>query len=207
MKKIIEHKVTIFVIVIAIIVIAAGLSLAAEKGYFKKFTDSKIINSYETLVKKGEEAEKNKDFTSAEKYYAEALSKKPEQDDLRTNLANLYYRDQKIDQAMELWQEQTESNPDNIMTINYIANGYRDKGDTENAIKYYKIAIEKGNTDSVGNLVTLYNINNRYDDSINLLNDLLVKSPDNKTYLKLLASSYAKKGEVDKGNKILEGIK
>jgi len=187
------------------------LAVAVLTNHFFGKDISEIIKKdkegYESLVKKGEEADANKDLSGAIKYYQEALKVNPNKTELKSSLANAYFRNQQTDEAMKIWQEQVKTDPENIYTLNYIANGYRDKGDTENAIKYYKEAIEKGNTDSVANLVTLYNNSERFDESIALLNDQLAKAPESQDFLRLLGSTYIKKGETAKGNKILEGLK
>lgn len=55
----------------------------------------------------------------------------------------IFLQNQKIDKAIEIFKMNVKKYPDAWNTYDSLADGYDQKGDTKQAIKYYKIALEK----------------------------------------------------------------
>ena len=146
-------------------------------------------------------AQKN---TEAEECYKSYLDKNPADLDAKAGLAAVESSLKKYSESSKLLQEVTAGRPNDSYSLNSLANSLRDQGKTADAEQAYVKAIAAGETDSVANLVTLYNIDGSFDKSIALLNSSLAKTPADKTLLQLLASTYSKKGDSAMAEKTLK---
>lgn len=164
-------------------------------------------HSVDRYTKVGQDAQKAGDKSKAIESYEKVLSIDSNNTDVRKELSLLYYQNKQYDKSADSWKQVVDKTPDDSVALNSLANAYRDQGNNEAAIDNYKKAIEAGNLDSVGNLVTLYNINNRFSDSIALLSPLIEKYPDDKSLKQLLASTYSKMGDSKKASEILAQLK
>lgn len=180
--------------IIILCILLAGL-VYMERGRFSNIKNKIDTISAEKSIDDAKKAVTEGKKDDAIKLYEDAVKKDPENNVAKDELAMLYYQTTKYDKAVETWSDSLETEPDNSFVLNSLANSYRDQGNTDEAIKTYLKAIETGNLDSVGNLVTLYNSASRFDESITLLNSLIVKYPEDKDLKQLLASSYSKKGD------------
>lgn len=184
---------------IILIILIVGLTYL-ERGWFTN-TKKKIDTiSAEKSIDNAKEAVKANKKDEAIKLYEDAVKKDPENHVAKDDLAMLYYQTGEHDKATEVWSESLKNEPNDSFVLNSLANSYRDQGNKEEAIKYYLRAIETGNLDSVGNLITLYNSENKFDDSIKLLNSLIEKYPEDQSLDQLLASTYSKSGNAKKAN-------
>lgn len=206
MKLSLNKKRLGIVTVVVLILIFAALVLIFPKTR-NGIKEAMNIKSSDELVAEAAEAQKAGDKGKAITLYEEVLKKDESNAKARNDLSILYYENKNYDKSIDSWKKVSESNPDDRIALNFLGNSYRETGNNEEAIKCYKLAIEKGNTDSAGNLVTIYNLEGKYDESIALLNSLIEKYPDDTILKRLLASTYSKKGDTAKANEILAAIR
>lgn len=61
-----------------------------------------------------------------------------------SNLSIVYMLQEQYDKALEPLLKATKSNPEDYIILNNIAQAYKLKGDTKNAIKYYELTLKHG---------------------------------------------------------------
>ena len=194
LKKIVNLKKRIILISLVVFCIPVLVGIV----YFIRTDVKSIVKkdntvSAEKLISDAKATAKTGDKAGAIKLYEEATAKDPENITAKDDLAMLYYQTKDFAKATETYSQSLAKAPDDSFTLNSLANSYRDQGKTDQAITTYLKAIETGNLESVGNLVTLYNSNQEYDQSITLLNTLIKKYPEDKDLGQLLASTKSKK--------------
>ncbi|MFA4995969.1 MAG: tetratricopeptide repeat protein [Patescibacteria group bacterium] len=199
-----QHFGVVTVVFLVLIIVALIVAFPKTRNGIK---DVMNIKSSDELISEAAEAQKTGDKAKAITLYEDALEKDGSNAKVRNDLSILYYENKNYDKSVESWKKAAESNPNDRIALNFLANSYREIGNNEEAIKYYKLAIEAGNTDSAGNLVTIYNLEGKYDESIALLNSLIEKYPDDIILKRLLASTYSKKGDTVKADEILAAIR
>ncbi|MCX6808279.1 MAG: tetratricopeptide repeat protein [Candidatus Berkelbacteria bacterium] len=174
--------------------------LVQRSGVVDPKDSAALITEARKLAKDGKNTEAIAD-------YEKALEVDTTNNTVKVELANLYMKQKEYDSAAAELSEVTAANPSDSYALNSLGNSLRNQGKTAEAIDTYKKAIAGGNSDSVVNLVTLYNISGDYADSITLLNSELLKTPDDPILLQVLASTYSKKGDSKKAAEILAKIK
>lgn len=111
-------------------------------GYFEKAVQIKP-DDYDAIVKAGNArfdagaikmengGDGSEDFKRAEKIYAAALAKKPDDVNVRTDLGLTYfYRKPKdIERALKEFQASLDKNPNHEMTLQVMARAFKEKGD------------------------------------------------------------------------------
>jgi tetratricopeptide (TPR) repeat protein len=75
-------------------------------------------NSYGGIIKKGNEAYRNKDFKKAEKLYKESTEKKENPEEAKFNLGDALYKQKKYNESAQLFKEIAESTKDNELKSN-----------------------------------------------------------------------------------------
>jgi len=200
--KLVKNKSVVYAGILVLVLVGAGFAY-----YFLQNSDSpannekgkKVVADCKELAK----ALKNDEAVSC---YNAVLQDDAQNVDAKANLANVYFEEKKYDESSKLLTEVNEARPADAFVLNNLANSLRDQGKTEEAISYYNEAIKAGNSDSISNLVTVYNIAGEYDKSIALLNDQLEGKPEDRVLTQLLASTYSKSGNQVKANELLSEL-
>ena len=87
-KKALRRKRRIVLLIMAAIVVLAGA------GFYVVYQ-----NSYNGIMKKAQKAAQSKDYTTAEAYYKQAISKNTKKADAYTGLADVYQSQDKTDEG------------------------------------------------------------------------------------------------------------
>lgn len=191
---------------IGIVVLAVAIFFSFKFKIFNQISFEKIqlghllpkdSKSTADLQAQALTAESKGDRSGAIADYEKVLATDPNNMPIKSKLASLYYEDKNYQKASDTYKSIAEKDPKDSISQNFAANSFRNMGKTEEAIEYYKKAIENGNMDSVANLVTVYNLNGQFDLSISLLNERLAVNPNDKTLQQLLSSTNYKKSHAE----------
>jgi protein O-mannosyl-transferase len=179
------------------------------EGYFKKAIelDSMYTNSYINLSAL---YIRNKRYDEALNILTEYQKLFPGKTDYINNLAILYVNMGKSEEALKLFQNNTEYNKEN--ELNFIALGkqYRDKNMYNDAIKAFKdaIAINSASSEAHYELGELYYKLNDLDKALIEYNNAVKYNPGHYLSLLKLGELYAKKGNFINAEKaLLEAVK
>ena len=102
-KKALRRKRRIVLLIMAAIVILAGA------GFYVIYQ-----NSYNGIMKKAQKAAQSKDYTTAEAYYKQAISKNTKKADAYTGLADVYLSQDKTDEGTTLFEEAVSKQSGNV---------------------------------------------------------------------------------------------
>ena len=191
----------------AMIITVAVLFFVVVGEY--RFYQNRVVKrvfSYDELVNLAREAAKAENLPESIDYYREAMSLEASNNQAKSELATVYIKNQNFDEAIALLEEVIKTDESNSFALNNLGNAHRDKGEDDLAEKYYQLSIARGNIDSVGNVVTMYNNAGEYEKSISILNTLINGGKNDDYFLRLLASSYSKSGNETRANEILAEI-
>lgn len=172
-------------------IVAAVLVLAGGYLIYKKVVFPKA--SLETLVKQGDASKNSGNYADAEQKYQSAIQLYGDNKEAQLNLGAVYLSQQKYTEAKDVLQKAYDAGSTDSLALNNLGNAYRNSGDNEKAIVYYKLAVEKGNLDSLKNLVTILNIQGNFDQSITYLKKAIADNPKDDSLQKLLDSTEYKK--------------
>ena len=102
-KKALRRKRRIVLLIMAAIVVLAGA------GFYVVYQ-----NSYNGIMKKAQKAAQLKDYTTAEAYYKQAISKNTKKADAYTGLADVYLLQDKTDEGTTLFEEAVSKQSGNV---------------------------------------------------------------------------------------------
>lgn len=102
-KKALRRKRRIVLLIMAAIVVLAGA------GFYVVYQ-----NSYNGIMKKAQKATQSKDYTTAEAYYKQAISKNTKKADAYTGLADVYLSQDKTDEGTTLFEEAVSKQSGNV---------------------------------------------------------------------------------------------
>ena len=102
-KKALRRKRRIVLLIMAAIVVLAGV------GFYVIYQ-----NSYNGIMKKAQKAAQSKDYTTAEAYYKQAISKNTKKADAYTGLADVYQSQDKTDEGTTLFEEAVSKQSGNV---------------------------------------------------------------------------------------------
>ena len=102
-KKALRRKRRIVLLIMAAIVVLAGA------GFYVIYQ-----NSYNGIMKKAQKAAQSKDYTTAEAYYKQAISKNTKKADAYTGLADVYLLQDKTDEGTTLFEEAVSKQSGNV---------------------------------------------------------------------------------------------
>lgn len=102
-KKALRRKRRIVLLIMALIVVLAGA------GFYVIYQ-----NSYNGIMKKAQKAAQSKDYTTAEAYYKQAISKNTKKADAYTGLADVYLLQDKTDEGTTLFEEAVSKQSGNV---------------------------------------------------------------------------------------------
>ena len=102
-KKALRRKRRIVLLIMAAIVVLAGA------GFYVIYQ-----NSYNGIMKKAQKAAQSKDYTTAEAYYKQAISKNTKKADAYTGLADVYQSQDKTDEGTTLFEEAVSKQSGNV---------------------------------------------------------------------------------------------
>lgn len=102
-KKALRRKRRIVLLIMALIVVLAGA------GFYVIYQ-----NSYNGIMKKAQKAAQSKDYTTAEAYYKQAISKNTKKADAYTGLADVYLSQDKTDEGTTLFEEAVSKQSGNV---------------------------------------------------------------------------------------------
>ena len=102
-KKALRRKRRIVLLIMALIVVLAGA------GFYVIYQ-----NSYNGIMKKAQKAAQSKDYTTAEAYYKQAISKNTKKADAYTGLADVYQSQDKTDEGTTLFEEAVSKQSGNV---------------------------------------------------------------------------------------------
>ena len=101
--KALRRKRRIVLLIMAAIVVLAGA------GFYVVYQ-----NSYNGIMKKAQKAAQSKDYTTAEAYYKQAISKNTKKADAYTGLADVYLLQDKTDEGTTLFEEAVSKQSGNV---------------------------------------------------------------------------------------------
>ena len=102
-KKALRRKRRIVLLIMAAIVVLAGA------GFYVVYQ-----NSYNGIMKKAQKAAQSKDYTTAESYFKQAISKNAKKADAYTGLADVYLSQDKTDEGTTLFEEAVSKQSGNV---------------------------------------------------------------------------------------------
>ena len=102
-KKALRRKRRIVLLIMALIVVLAGA------GFYVIYQ-----NSYNGIMKKAQKAAQSKDYTTAESYFKQAISKNAKKADAYTGLADVYLSQDKTDEGTTLFEEAVSKQSGNV---------------------------------------------------------------------------------------------
>ena len=102
-KKALRRKRRIVLLIMAAIVVLAGA------GFYVVYQ-----NSYNGIMKKAQKAAQSKDYTTAESYFKQAISKNAKKADAYTGLADVYLLQDKTDEGTTLFEEAVSKQSGNV---------------------------------------------------------------------------------------------
>ena len=102
-KKALRRKRRIVLLIMALIVVLAGA------GFYVVYQ-----NSYNGIMKKAQKAAQSKDYTTAESYFKQAISKNAKKADAYTGLADVYLSQDKTDEGTTLFEEAVSKQSGNV---------------------------------------------------------------------------------------------
>ena len=173
------------------ILIVTGAAIFAIYAVYQNNRNLQI--STEALIKEGDELKNSGNFAEAEIKYEKALTTSKNNINVQKDLGVVYLSQKKYTEAREILQKAVDVDSTDTFTLNNLANAYRNSGDNDRAIEYYKLAFEKGNLDSLKNLVTLLNIKGEFNQSIDYLNKAIAANPRDDSLKKILQSTEYKR--------------
>lgn len=106
--------------------------LNAVQGYQNVLYDTRDVNSLDNIKRISE---------TVLQYY-------PDHVESLSNLSVVYMNQKKYDEALKLVLKAEKINPQDYIVLMNIAQAYKLKGDFDNSIKYYKLAIKYGDEDA-----------------------------------------------------------
>ena len=192
--------------------------LALAKIYFRAGKYSESAAQYQSLIDKnpkasdlyvrlGEAKENGNDMNGA----VEAFKKAKEVDASNylpvLELALLYNRIGRDEDARKTYEEVIKLQPDNVEALNNLAYIKADNGvDLDQALAYAQRAQQKRPNDPnvIDTLALIYIHKNLTDDSLRMLRDLISKTPNNPTFHLHLALALYQKGDRPQAKKELE---
>ena len=149
-----------------------------------------LLNEAEDSEQKAELIEKAVDD------YKHFISMDTEAEDLavRINLANIYFQNDRFDEAVPAYQAVLDLEPDNIIAISQLALIYQEQGDSEKAIEMYEkvLKIKSENPNLWFNLGVLYFQMEEFDKAKVSFDKVLEINPDDVETLMNLVSSLLK---------------
>ncbi|HEX4593086.1 MAG TPA: tetratricopeptide repeat protein [Bryobacteraceae bacterium] len=192
--------------------------LALAKIYFRaaKYAESSV--QYQMLIDKnpkvtdlyvrlGESKENNHDVNGAVEAFKKAREIDPANYLPLLELALLYNRAGRDEEARTAYEEVIKLQPDNVEALNNLAYLKADQGiDLDQALAYAQRAQQKRPNDPnvVDTLALIYIHKNLTDDSLRMLRDLVTKTPNNPTFHLHLALALYQKGDRPQAKKELE---
>ena len=192
--------------------------LALAKIYFRagKFADSAA--QYQTLIDKnpkvselyvrlGEAKDNGHDVNGAIDSFKKAKEMDPNNYLPVLELALLYNRAGRDEEARKTYEDVIKLQPDNVEALNNLAYLKADSGvDLDQALAYAQRAQQKRPNDPnvIDTLALIYIRKNLTDDSVRMLRDLVSKRPENPIFHLHLALALYQKGERPEAKKELE---
>jgi tetratricopeptide (TPR) repeat protein len=196
----------------------ADYRLSLAKIYFRagKFADSS--SQYQMLIDKnpkiselyvrmGEAKENGNDPNGAIEAFKKAKEIDPSNYLPVLELALLYNRSGRDEEARKTYEEVIKLQPDNVEALNNLAYIKADNGvDLDQALAYAQRAQQKRPNDPnvIDTLALIYIHKNLTDDSLRMLRDLVSKTPANPTFHLHLALALYQKGDRPEAKKELE---
>lgn len=196
----------------------ADYRLSLAKIYFRagKFADSS--SQYQMLIDKnpkvselyvrmGEAKENGNDTNGAIEAFKKAKEIDPSNYLPVLELALLYNRSGRDEEARKTYEEVIKLQPDNVEALNNLAYIKADNGvDLDQALAYAQRAQQKRPNDPnvIDTLALIYIHKNLTDDSLRMLRDLVSKTPANPTFHLHLALALYQKGDRPQAKKELE---
>ena len=196
----------------------ADYRLALAKIYFRagKFTDSsaqyqslidKNPKTAELYVRMGEAKANANDLNGAIDAFKKAKEIDPANYLPVLELALLYNRMGRDEEARKTYEDVIKLQPDNVEALNNLAYLKADNGiDLDQALAYAQRAQQKRPNDPnvVDTLALIYIRKNLTDDSLRMLRELVTKNPDNPVFHLHLALALYQKGDRPEAKKELE---
>ena len=192
--------------------------LALAKIYFRAGKYTASAAEYQTLIDKnpkvsdlyvrlGEAKVNAKDQNGAIEAFKKAKDVDPNNYLPVLELALLYNRAGRDDDARRTYEEVIKLQPDNVEALNNLAYLKADSGtDLDQALAYAQRAQQKRPNDPnvIDTLALIYIRKNLTDDSVRMLRDLVSKNPDNPVFHLHLAQALYQKGDRPEAKKELE---
>lgn len=136
----------------------------------------------------------------AEKFYLKALGINPKLPQIYINLADLYYKDKNLADAVAILQAATHENPENLVLKHYLARVYMEDAMMDLAIDELDKVIEgePENYDAYYDLGRIYFEMGNYQLAIENFENVLKYKDDNELIYYYLGQAYEANDEVDK---------
>jgi tetratricopeptide (TPR) repeat protein len=196
----------------------ADYRLSLAKIYFRAGRYAEAASQYQMLIDKnpkiadlyvrlGESKGNGKDMNGAIEAFRKAKEIDPANYLPVLELALLYNRTGRDEEARKTYEEVIKLQPDNVEALNNLAYIKADNGvDLDQALAYAQRAQQKRPNDPnvIDTLALIYIHKNLTDDSLRMLRDLVSKTPNNATFHLHLALALYQKGDRPEAKKELE---
>jgi len=131
------------------------------------------------------------------------------EDQIQLSLGSLYYKNGKIDEALECYEKAFRNNPDNIDVIKRLIEIYMRMDDFEQMQGYLSklINLTSDNMQYLNSLGIFLIKQQKFQESIKVYETISLKYPDDENVLKRLIGLYGKAGNIQKANELLTRLK
>ncbi|MFW6264630.1 MAG: tetratricopeptide repeat protein [Bacillota bacterium] len=166
------------------------------------------MNEYlevKSLVAKAIKYKKEKEYEKALDILIEGIEEYPDNNYLKSSLADTYFRIKRFDQAEKLSEEVLNSDPENYNAMTVKANLAYAKKDYNKAVKLFKEAYALNKSDYLASRIIIsYIYLEEYQLALSLCNQKLKEKADNKNFQKLQIQIYKKMEEFKKAASLLD---
>ncbi len=183
--------------------LAAGNYGDAELNFQKALTlDARSVAAryYLALTK-----ERSGRYGEAIPMYRVILEERPHMADVGLRLANLLGRENRSSEALAIFDELVRKHPENGYLKFILGNCYRSSGDIDNAVNYYRLAVNNS-PELIEGYAILADLQPDSAKKIAIIKDAIEKVPHSIELKMIIANIYFKAGNLDSALTVLEPV-
>ena len=155
------------------------------------------------IVNKAVDYKNNGDYNQAEEVLQKGLDKYPENNYLKASLADLFYRQKKLDKAFDLADEILSEKPGDTRALTVKGNVHFAKRDYKKAKEFFKEAyLNEKSAYTASRLIKVLNRLEEFERALELANKWREEVDDSTYFKKIAANIYEKIGENEKAEKL-----
>lgn len=186
-KNLYNKKYNIIAALLVVIAVFASLSYVLERSNQQPKSKEEVLSLANQLYE-------STDGTAAVIVMENYLKNNRDDKEIATKLASYYFMQKRYDDFLKIYQE---NNLESVSLMNMSAAAHQAKGDTDNAIRIYKEAIEKypRNTQAYISLSALYQSLGNKSEALAIIEEGLIILPNSSQLLVSAASVAMKMGD------------